>query len=75
MANLSPALKRCSTPAVLEDHTRYLITTGCKASNISPTSALARTSLLLCIVFCQASGLLQCVLFLMAWAVGLCLAI
>ena len=43
---LSPALKRCSTLAVLQDHTTYLITTGCKEPNISPT--LARTSLLLC---------------------------
>ena len=43
--SLSPMLKRCSTPVVLQAHTRYLVTTGCKESNISP--AFARTSLLL----------------------------
>ena len=51
--SLYPTLTRCSTLAVLQDHTRYLITIGCKESSISP--ALARTSLLLCIVVCQAT--------------------
>jgi len=67
--SLSPTLKRCSSPAVLQDHTTYLSTTGCKESITNPT--LARTSLLVCTVVCQAFSLL----FLMAWAVGLCLAI
>ena len=51
--NLSPTLRRCSTHAVLQDHTRYLIFTICKESNINP--ALARTSLIICSVVCQAS--------------------